>query len=308
MKTINVVNGPHSVPAIIQGCMRMPALDTKAAADLIRCAYELGINFFDHAKIYGAGEAERRFGDAFPMTGLRREDVIIQSKCGICPDRKVFDWSYEEIVTSVDESLERLKTDYLDVLLLHRPDLLYDPEEVAEAFDALESAGKVRHFGMSNVPPMMFEVLKKYVKQPLVFDQVQFSMEQSQLLDQTLFMNNKTTDMSLMRDGGLLDYCRLHDITIQCWSPLQLGMFGGNFVDNPAYPELNKAIAEVGEKYGLSRSAAAIAFILRHPADMQVIAGTMNKDHLADLAAAADVELSRDDWYKLYLASGKFLP
>ena len=133
-------------------------------------------------------------------------------------------------------------------------------------------------------------------------------MEQSQLLDQTLFMNNKTTDMSLMRDGGLLDYCRLHDITIQCWSPLQLGMFGGNFVDNPAYPELNKALAEVGEKYGLSKSAAAIAFILRHPADMQVIAGTMNKDHLADLAAAADVELSRDDWYKLYLASGKFLP
>ena len=303
MKLIDVANGPAEVPAIIQGCMRMPALDTKAAADLIRCAYELGINFFDHANIYGAGEAERRFGDAFPMTGLKREDVIIQSKCGICPDRKVFDWSYEEIVMCVDESLERLKTDYLDVLLLHRPDLLYDPEEVAEAFDALESSGKVRHFGMSNVPPMMFEVLKKYVKQPLVFDPT--SSRRRSRLSRACTVGVEARDM---RDGGLLDYCRLHDITIQCWSPLQLGMFGGNFVDNPAYPELNKAIAEVGEKYGLSRSAAAIAFILRHPADMQVIAGTMNKDHLADLAAAADVELSRDDWYKLYLASGKFLP
>ena len=206
MKLIDVANGPVEAPAIIQGCMRMPTLDTAAAAEVIRSAYELGVNFFDHANIYGDGEAERRFGDAFPMTGLKREDVIIQSKCGICPDRKVFDWSYEEIVTSVDESLERLKTDYLDVLLLHRPDLLYDPEEVAEAFDALETSGKVRWFGMSNVPPMMFEVLKKYVRQPLIFDQVQFSMEQSQLLDQTIFMNNKTTDMSLMRD----DWYRLY--------------------------------------------------------------------------------------------------
>ena len=206
MKLIDVANGPVEAPAIIQGCMRMPTLDTAAAAEVIQSAYELGVNFFDHANIYGDGEAERRFGDAFPMTGLKREDVIIQSKCGICPDRKVFDWSYEEIVTSVDESLERLKTDYLDVLLLHRPDLLYDPEEVAEAFDELEQAGKVRWFGMSNVPPMMFEVLKKYVRQPLIFDQVQFSMEQSQLLDQTIFMNNKTTDMSLMRD----DWYRLY--------------------------------------------------------------------------------------------------
>ncbi|MCR5293709.1 MAG: aldo/keto reductase [Lachnospiraceae bacterium] len=308
MKKMKIANGPAAVPAIVQGCMRMPALGTDAAAELIRCAYELGISFFDHANIYGGGEAETRFGDAFSMTGLKREDVILQSKCGICPARKVFDWSREEIISSVEGSLKRLKTDYLDVLLLHRPDLLYEPEEVAAAFDELEQSGKVRWFGMSNVPPMMFELLKKYVKQPLIFDQVQFSMEQSQLIDQPLFMNNKTTDMSFMRDGGLLDYCRLNDITIQCWSPLQVGMFGGNFVDNPDYPELNAALAEVGEKYGLSKSAAAIAFILRHPANMQVIAGTMNKEHLADLVSAADARLTRDDWYKLYLASGKFLP
>lgn len=308
MKKINVTNGPQGVPAIILGCMRMPALSTKDAAGMIQTAVDLGVNFFDHATCYDNGGAEERFGEAFAQTGIRREDVIIQSKCGICVERGEFDWSKENILSSAEDSLRRLRLDHMDVLLLHRPDLLFEPEEVAEAFDELEKSGKVRWFGVSNVPPMQMELLKKYVRQPLVFDQVQFSMEQSQLIDQTLYMNNLTTERSIDRDNGLLDYCRLHEITIQAWSPLQYGFFKGCFVDSPEFPELNKVLAEIADKYGVSKTAIAIAWILRHPAKMQAIAGTMNPEHLKDICAAADVTLTRHEWYQLYLASGKFLP
>ena len=308
MKMINVVNGPQNASAIILGCMRMPALSVEQAAAMIRTAAEEGVNFFDHATCYGGGEAETRFGDAFPLTGLKREDVYIQSKCGLYFDRKEFSWSKADILDSADGILRRLKTDYLDALLLHRPDLLFDPEEVAEAFDELHRAGKVRHFGVSNVTPGQLELLRKYVKQPLVFNQLQFSLEQSQLIDNGLYLNNLTTERSVVRDNGVLDYCRLHDITVQAWSPLQFGMFKGCFVDHPDFPELNKALGEIGEQYGVSKTAVAIAWILRHPAKMQAIAGTMNPDHLRDICAAAGVTLTHQEWYQLYLASGKFLP
>ena len=309
MKMINIVNGPQDASAIILGCMRMPALSVEDAAAMIRTAAGEGVNFFDHATCYGEnGEAETRFGDAFPLSGLRREDVIIQSKCGLHFDRKEFDWSRDDILASAEDSLRRLKTDYLDVLLLHRPDLLYDPEEIAEAFDTLYAQGKVRYFGVSNTTPGQLELLKKYVKQPLVINQLQFSLDQSQLIDQALYLNNLTTDRSIDRDNGILDYCRLNDITIQAWSPLQIGMFKGCFVDHPDFPELNKALAEVGEKYGVSKTAVAIAWILRHPAKMQAIAGTMNPAHLKNICEAAKVEMTHQEWYKLYLASGKFLP
>ena len=308
MKKINIVNGPANVPAIVLGCMRMPALTVDETANVIRNAYDLGIDFFDHATCYGDGEAETRFGDAFPKTGLRREDVILQSKCGLRFDRQIFDWSKENILNSVDDSLRRLQTDYLDVLLLHRPDLLYEPEEIAEAFDRLYESGKVRHFGVSNTLPMQIEYLKKFVKQPLIINQLQLSLEQSQLIDQDLYMNNKTTEMSVMRDGSALDYCRLHDITIQAWSPLQFGMFRGVFVDHPEFPDLNVALENLAEQYGVSKTAIAIAWILRHPAKMQAIAGTMNPAHLKEIVDACKVNLSREEWYRLYLASGKFLP
>ena len=308
MKMIHVVNGPQNASAVILGCMRMPALSVEDAANMIRTAAEEGVNFFDHATCYGDGEAETRFGDAFPLTGLKRENVILQSKCGLHFDRQEFDWSRDDILAGADDSLRRLKTDYLDVLLLHRPDLLFDPEEVAEAFDKLEKSGKVRHFGVSNVSPGQLELLKKYVKQPLVFNQLQFSLDQSQLIDADLYLNNKTTDRSASRYNGILNYCRLHDITIQAWSPLQFGMFGGCFVDHPDFPELNRVLGELGEQYGVSKTAVAIAWILRHPARMQAIAGTMNPAHLRDICAAAGVNLTHQEWYRLYLASGKFLP
>ena len=308
MEKINVAFGPQNVSNIILGCMRMPALSVQDAAAMIRTAWDEGINFFDHATIYGGGEAETRFGDAFPLTGLKRDEVIIQSKCGLHPERKEFDWSRDDILASVDGSLQRLKTDHLDVLLLHRPDLLFDPAEVAEAFDALESSGKVRFFGVSNVTPGQLELLKKFVRQPLVFNQLQFSLDQTQLIDGGLYLNNLTTDRSIDRDNGILDYCRLHDITIQAWSPLQIGMFKGCFVDHPDYPELNRVLGELGAKYGVPKTAIAIAWILRHPAKMQAIAGTMNPQHLKDICAASRVRLTHQEWYELYLASGKFLP
>nr|WP_027871350.1 aldo/keto reductase [[Eubacterium] cellulosolvens] len=308
MQTINICQGPQNVSRLILGCMRMPALSRETAAEMIRTAVDLGINYFDHATVYGAGEAERRFAEAFALTDLKREDLIIQSKCGILPAEKIFDWRKDSIIESVDQILQRLQTEYLDVLLLHRPDLLFDPEQVAAAFDQLEASGKVRTFGISNTMPMQIELLKKYVRQPLKINQLQLSLEQSQLIDQDLYMNNKTTELSVMRDGGALCYCRLHDITIQAWSPLQHGMFGGMFIDNPDFPELNEALADLADKYNATKAAIAIAWILRHPAKMQVIAGTMNPVHLKEMAEADRIDLTHEEWYRLYLASGKFLP
>ena len=308
MKMMDTVHGPKNISSIILGCMRMPALSVEEAAKVIQTAVDLGINFFDHATCYGNGEAESRFGDAFALTDIKREDIFIQSKCGLCFERQEFDWTKENILSSVDDSLRRLKTDYLDVLLLHRPDLIYDPIEVAEAFDILEKSGKVRHFGISNVPPMMADVLKKYVKQPLVFNQLQLSLEQSQLIDQALYINNLTTERSIDRDNGTLDYCRLHDITVQAWSPLQAGMFDGCFVDDPRFPEINQALEDLAQTYQVSKTAIALAWILRHPAKMQVIVGTMNPDHLKEACQAVTVDLTHHEWYQLYLASGKILP
>lgn len=308
MKYINVLNGPQNVSAIIQGCMRMPSLSVEEATRVISNDYSLGINFFDHATCYGNGEAETRFGEAFKQTGIKREDVYIQSKCGIYPERQEFDWSRESILSSVDGILQRLQMDYIDTLLLHRPDVIFEPEEVALAFDELEKSGKVRYFGVSNLGSMQIELLKKCVKQPLVFNQLQLSLEQSQLIDQALYVNDKRTDMSNIRDGSLLDYCRLKDITIQAWSPLQFGFFKGEFVDNEDFPELNRVLGNIASREGVSKSAIAIAWILRHPAKMQAVLGTMNVEHMKDVCEATKVNLSHHDWYELYLAAGKFLP
>lgn len=308
MNRINLPYGLENVSRLILGCMRMPDLSIDKAAEMVKTSMDLGINFFDNATCYTDGVAEERFGEAWTKAGIARDRFILQTKCGLCFDRYEFDWRRETILSSVDDSLRRMKTDYLDILLLHRPDLLYEPEEVAAAFDALEKSGKVRHFGVSNVPPMMLEVLKHTVKQPLIINQIQLSLEQSQLIDAAFYMNNLTTERSIDRDNGLLDYCRLHNITIQAWSPLQYGMFGGCFIDDPKYPELNAALAELAEKYHVTKAAIALAWILRHPAQMQVIVGTMNPRHLEESAAATQVSLTHHEWYQLYLAAGKFLP
>jgi len=294
-----------TVSNISLGCMRMYKLSLKEAEDVVRTALELGITFFDHADIYGEGRSEEIFAEAVGMNPSVREKIFIQTKTGI--RKGYYDFSKEHILQSVDRSLKRLKTDYIDVLLLHRPDALVEPEEVAEAFALLKESGKVRWFGVSNHTPMQIELLKKYVKEALIVNQLQFSVMHTNMIDAGIQMNT-LFENSVDRTGYVLDYCRLHDITIQAWSPFQFGFFEGVFVDNDRFPELNAKLAEVGEKYGLTKTGAAIAWILRHPAKIQPIVGTMNIQRLKEIAQASEVKITREEWYAIYRAAGNRLP
>lgn len=306
MKKVNWGVSGLQVPAIAVGCMRIDSVSLKQAAAMIELALEQGVNFFDHADIYSGGACEEIFAKAFQMTGAKREDVFIQSKCGIVPG-VMFDFSKEHIVESVEGSLKRLGVDYLDALLLHRPDALMEPEEVASAFDELEASGKVRYFGVSNQNPMQMELLKKCVKQPLMANQLQFGVAHSSMVQMGI-ESNMMTEGAVNRDGGVLDYCRLHDVTIQTWSPFQYGMFEGPFLNNPKFPELNEKIDEIAEHYQVSNTTIAAAWILRHPANMQMISGTMNPSRFRDICQAADICLTRQEWYAIYMAAGNILP
>lgn len=308
MKTIKLGAGKLQVPVIALGCMRMSVLEHGQAEAFIEKCLELGINFFDHADIYGNGECERRFSKAFPMTSGVRETIILQSKCGIQPGIK-YDSSKQYIISAAEGILKRLNTEYLDILLLHRPDALMEVEEIAEAFDELERSGKVRNFGVSNHRPSQIELLKKCVKQEILVDQLQFSIPFSNMVAAGLEVN-MVTEGSLDRDGSILDYCRLKDITVQAWSPFQSGNSAGFFIDNEngCYPELNNVLQDLADQYGVSKTAIASAWLLRHPARIQIIAGTMNEKRLEEIVNGVNIMLSREDWYRLYLAAGHILP
>ena len=294
-------------PQVISGCMRFSDFDRDGMNRYIHSAMELGINFFDHADIYGGGKSEEIFGQAMKDdSSLKREDMILQSKCGIRPGI-CYDLSKKYILTSVDNILKRLNTEYLDILLLHRPDALVEPQEVAEAFDELEKSGKVRTFGVSNHKPMQIELLKKYVKQPLLFNQMQFSIPVSNMVANGLEVN-MTSNGAIDRDGSVLDYCRLNDMTIQAWSPFQMPEWKGCFLGADEYRQLNHEIRVLADRYQVSDMAIATAWLIRHPAKMQVIAGTTNLDRLRQIVEGSNVEITREEWYKLYLAAGHMLP
>lgn len=305
MRTMKLGTSNLEVPVIAVGCMRINSLGQAEGEKFVRTALEAGANFFDHADIYGGGQCEEIFADAIQMNDDVREKIILQSKCGI--RQGMFDFSKEHILNSVDGILKRLKTDYLDVLLLHRPDALVEPEEVAEAFDQLESSGKVRHFGVSNQNPMQIELLKKYVKQPLVANQLQLSITNATMISNGINVNMENA-AAVNRDGSILDYCRLHDITIQPWSPFQYGFFEGVFLGSERFPELNRKIDEIAAKYEVSNTTIAIAWLLRHPAKMQPVTGTMNLERIQDCSKAADITLTREEWYEIYRAAGNVLP
>lgn len=305
MNKIKIANSDLTVSELSLGCMRIAEMAETEIEELVYAALDAGIDFFDHADIYGGGQCEARFAAALNMNPRIRETMYIQSKCGI--RKGAFDFSKEHILAAVNGSLERLRTDYLDVLLLHRPDALVEPEEVAEAFTILQESGKVRHFGVSNQNPMQIELLKKYVKQPILFNQLQLSITNSGMIDAGLTVNMEI-DPSIDRDGSILDYCRLHDITIQPWSPFQYGFFEGTFLGNPKFPELNQNIDEIAAQYGVTNTAIAIAWLLRHPARMQPILGTTNPQRVRDACRASDVRLTRQEWYAIYLAAGNKLP
>lgn len=305
MRTIRLGNSTLEVPVVAVGCMRINSLGKTEAEQFVQTALEEGANFFDHANIYGGGTCEEIFSDAIHMNDDIRETIILQSKCGI--REGTFDFSREHILESVNGSLKRLKTDYLDILLLHRPDALVEPEEVAEAFDILESSGKVRHFGVSNQNPMQMQLLKKSVKQPFVANQLQLSITNATMISNGINVNMEN-DAAVHRDGSVLDYCRLHDITIQPWSPFQYGFFEGTFLGNDKFPELNQKLDEIAAKYEVSNTTIVVAWLLRHPAHMQPIIGTMNIGRLKDSCQASDIYLTREEWYAIYRAAGNELP
>lgn len=305
MNFINIGNSDIKGSEIALGCMRISEMNQSSVESLIKTSLEVGINFFDHADIYGKGKSEEIFSEALSMSTSLREKIIIQSKCAIRPG--FYDYSKEHIINSVDSILKRLKTDYLDILLLHRPDTLMEPEEVNEAFEKLYNEGKVRNFGVSNHNSMQIELLNKYLKNKVTINQLQFSIMHTGIIDSGLNVNMKISP-SIDRHGSILEYCRLKDINIQAWSPYQYGFFEGTFLNNPKFPELNKKLKELGEKYGVSSTAVATAWILRHPAKIQTIVGTTNESRLRDICTASNVQLTREEWYSIYLSAGNQLP
>ena len=304
---------------LIMGCMRLKGKTPREAETIIRTGMEQGINYFDHADVYGSagkrGECEEIFGKAVDLSNASiRESMIIQSKCGIVKSETgAYDFSREHILKSVDGILTRLGTEYLDFLLLHRPDVLVDPEEVAEAFETLHFAGKVRHFGVSNHRPMQVELLQKYVPFHLEINQLHYSMVHCPMIDAAVAAN-MDIHQGYDRTGDVLEYSRLHDMTIQAWSPFQQGDFVSSSSANPFlgdrehFGKLNDVVDRIAEKYGVTNTAIAVSWITRHPANMQVILGSMNPTRIKDGCQGSDIPLTREEWYELYQAAGKKLP
>lgn len=292
------------------GCMRFGEMSVEELEELIETALKEGINFFDHADIYGGGNSEHLFGEVLKKHPQWRKKMIIQTKCGIrkCEHTNYYDFSKEHILNSVEESLKRLHTDYIDVLLLHRPDTLMEPKEIAEAFNELQRSGKVKYFGVSNMNPMQMELLQKFMCQRIMFNQLNFNPIKASMISNEIF-TNRVEPEAINRDGSTLDYCRLKDITIQPWSIMQISSKEGTYLDSPKYKELNDLLAEYAQKYKVSKTAIIIAWILRHPAMMQPLVGTTNPIHLKEMCEAMHVELSRIEWYSIYVKGlGRRLP
>ena len=291
------------LPTVAVGCMRISDKNEREVSCFIDTALENGANFFDHADIYGGGKSESVFGKA--ISGSLRDKVIIQTKCGIRQGR--FDFSYEHIISSVNGSLERLGTDYIDVLLLHRPDALMEPEEVARAFDELKASGKVRHFGVSNQNPYQMQLLQSCLDMPLCANQLQFGVMHAPMIQSGINVN-MYNESAVNRDGGVLDFCRLNKITIQPWSPMQYGFFEGCFIDNEKFPEVNSKMGEIAEKYGVSKTTIAFALTSIDIEQVQPVTGTTNPERLAACLKATDIRLTREEWYDIYKAAGNILP
>ena len=290
---------------MMMGCMRIADKPLEQIENLIVEAVRNGINAFDLADIYGKGDCERVFGVAVKDLKLNREEYVVQTKCGIrhADFGKYYDFSREHILASAENSLKRMNTEYIDLFLLHRPDTLIEPEEVAAAFAKLRAAGKVRAFGVSNASAMQIQALEK-CGVDIAVNQMQFSLGHTLLVDAGVNVNTMK-DEAVSRAGDALEYARLKNITLQAWSPLQYGFFGGTFIGNENFPTLNLELDRLAEKYNATPAAIACAWILRHPAKMQVVTGTTSPERMRDICAAAEIDLTREEWYSLYTATGK---
>jgi len=308
MRYITLGQDDKELSEIVLGMMRIEDKSVKEVEELVETALSVGINAFDLADIYGRGRCEELLGLVLKNRPDLREEMWIQSKCGIrIEEFTYFDFSKDYIIKSVDGILQRLKIDHLDSLLLHRPDALMESDQVAEAFDLLYKQGKVRNFGVSNQNPMMMELLKKDVKQPLAFNQLQLSAAFTPGFESGFHVNMEDSQAA-MRDGSIFEYCQLHDVVIQAWSVLQFGYFKGNFVGNEKFQALNQVLERLAIKYGVTSSTIAVSWILRYPAKMQAVVGTTNPKHLREVSQAANFSLTRKEWYEIYLAAGNNLP
>ena len=305
MNYITYPNISFPVSVIALGCMRFASLEQPQVNTAVETALNQGINFFDHADIYGQGLCEIKFAQAMKDLKIDRSKIVLQSKCGIRDGW--YDSSKEHIIASVDAILKRLDTDYLDILLIHRPDTLADYEEIAEAFDELYQSGKVRAFGVSNHHPNQIELLKKYLKYPVIANQMQMSLATSPMISFGMNVNTLNNE-AVSRDLGLLDYCQLNDIRIQAWSPFQFGFFNGVFIDHPEYKTLNQVMGQLADQYHVTKTAIAIAWLLRHPAIIQPVIGSVSPKHIIEACDATTFTLEKKEWYDLYLASGAMLP
>ncbi|MAM53237.1 MAG: aldo/keto reductase [Microbacterium sp.] len=310
MKTFALPATGLVVPNVVLGLMRIQDKSDDEVRTLVNTARDAGVTFLDHADVYGSPKhgCERRFAEAMQLSSSEREQFIIQSKAGIVGDGPYFDFSYEHLIESVNGSLEALGTDYLDILLLHRPDALVEPEEVARSFDELSAAGKVRAFGVSNHTPRQIDLLRRYVTQPIVANQLQLSITHAPIIAQGVAANMQGLAQSVSRDEGILDYCRLNDITIQAWSPFQAGFFDGPFLGSDRYPELNAVVDRLAAAYDVPAEAIAVAWITRHPAQMQVVLGTTTPARVEAAAQGSDLPLTRAEWYELFRAAGYRVP
>jgi len=308
MRYITLGQDDKELSEIVLGMMRIEDKSVKEVEELVETALSVGINAFDLADIYGRGRCEELLGLVLKNRPDLREKMWIQSKCGIrIEEFTYFDFSKDYIIKSVDGILQRLKIDHLDSLLLHRPDALMESDQVAEAFDLLYKQGKVRDFGVSNQNPMMMELLKKDVKQPLAVNQLQLSAAFTPGFESAFHVNMEDSQAA-MRDGSIFEYCKLHDVVIQAWSVLQFGYFKGNFVGNEKFQALNQVLDRLAIKYGVTSSTIAISWILRYPAKMQAVVGTTNPKHLREVSQAVTFSLTRKEWYEIYLAAGNNLP
>jgi len=308
MRYITLGQDDKELSEIVLGMMRIEDKSVKEVEELVETALSVGINAFDLADIYGRGRCEELLGIVLKNRSDLREKMWIQSKCGIrIEEFTYFDFSKDYIIKSVDGILQRLKIDHLDSLLLHRPDALMESDQVAEAFDLLYKQGKVRDFGVSNQNPMMMELLRKDVKQPLAVNQLQLSAAFTPGFESGFHVNMEDSQAA-MRDGSIFEYCKLHDVVIQAWSVLQFGYFKGNFVGNEKFQALNQVLDRLAIKYGVTSSTIAISWILRYPAKMQAVVGTTNPNHLREVSQAANFSLTRKEWYEIYLAAGNNLP
>jgi len=317
MKQVQLGGSNWKASSVALGIMRMNVLSPEKAASVLDSAYDDGINFIDSADIYGQGKSEEVFGEALKQAKVNRDQLYIQSKIGIVVDPKRshgslvfgkrYDFSKEHLLSAVDNILQRLQIDYLDSVLLHRPDPLMEVDDVAAAFDELQQSGKVRHFGVSNFNPEQIALLQENLHQQLLIDQVQFSVAHTGMVDAGMH-TNMADARSIDHDGGLLPYSQQHHMTIQAWSPFQYGFFEGVFINNDQFPKLNALLQKLADQYTTNPNAIAAAWLLRVPANVQVIAGTTKPARLRAIAEAADITLSRQEWYDLYFAAGNDLP